>query len=181
MDTQYSSEPWESGQGAVHASDPFRMQAAARSAVSPRTARQGVVLYGLDLAWYMRVIRTPVLYGGVLVLCAVLLAAVLPGIWGEGADALSFVVKLAVWIAIGWHGVRAREGGTGAAALAGGISGLAIGIVLALLRVLVVREVWTVFNLIIEPVVTGVFGYLVSGTAALSRKPFMRTPVVPLA
>lgn len=172
METQYSTEMREQGREAVCA-----RSCADAGTVKPENVTQfGMVpaglWYGLDLAWYMRVIRAPSLYGGVLALCAALLAASLPEFWGDGADAFSFIIKLAVWLTIGWQAVRMHHARVGVAALAGGLSGLAVGVALALLRVLVVREVWTLFNLIVEPVVTGIFGYMVSGAAALSRKPF---------
>jgi hypothetical protein len=130
--------------------------------------------YGFDFDWYAGQIRRPTAYGVMGAIVASLGAVTLSGVWADGADAFSFFIKLAVWLGIGWR-IQSRAGSARAAALAAGIAGLAIGCVLALLRLVAVREVWTVFNLIIEPVVSGVFGYCIGGAAALAAKPFHRS------
>lgn len=126
--------------------------------------------YGFDFDWYAGQIRRPTAYGVMGAIAASLGAVTLSGVWADGADAFSFFIKLAVWLSIGWR-IQSRAGSTRAAALGAGIAGLAIGCVLALLRIVAVREVWTVFNLIIEPVISGIFGYLVGGAAALAARP----------
>lgn len=133
-----------------------------------------VRIYGLDLGWYVQQIRMPVLSGSALAAGLTVLTFALSGVWADSADALSFMVKLAVWTFIGWKCVRRSGSKAGVAAMAAGLAGIAIGMSLSLLRLLVVREVWTLFNLIVEPVVSGIFGYLVGGATALASKSFTR-------
>jgi hypothetical protein len=55
------------------------------------------------------------------------------------------------------------RGGARAAAKVGAVAGVILGIILAIFKLFWYYKVWTFFNLITEPIITGIMGFLICG------------------
>ena len=139
-----------------------------------RTERgRATLIYGRDLSWYLRIVKTIV----TAVSCYGALVALAAAVQVKGAQYLEsslFIVKTAcfVWIGAKVSG-RYREP-VRVAAVTGGIAGMGMGIVIAFAKFAIIQEAWTFFNCITEPVVTGIIGYAAAGLGGVAFGPSRR-------
>lgn len=133
-------------------------------------SKKGTLIYGIDIGWYLKEARTPLLVAGGIILFMTLSSLIVPSLWADAADAGTFVVKLCLFAWMGRQFVVKRGVSAKVAAVGAACAGLALGLALAFLRFFVVREVWTLFNLTMEPVLTALFAYCIGGIVALASK-----------
>ncbi len=134
-------------------------------------ARQkGTFIYGIDIGWYLKEARAPLSIAGGIILLMTVVSLIMPLSWADAADAGTFVVKLCLFAWVGRHFVVKRAVPAKVAAVGAACAGFMLGLALAFLRFFVVREVWTLFNLTMEPVVTALFAYCIGGIVALASK-----------
>lgn len=134
------------------------------------TRARATIIYGRDLSWYVRIVKTVTLgmscYG---VIVAIAAAAHARGT--EYLEASLFLMKTACFLWIGARvGGRYREP-IRVAAMTGGFAGMGTGLVIAFSKLFVIQEAWTLFNCITEPVVTGIVGYVVAGLGGIAFGP----------
>ena len=125
-----------------------------------------------DLGWYLKIIKKPVL----------ILAALEIGVYGlslfaglknlmlDFFDPLLLIVDLVVF---GWIFARVKKKDRSMwwpAAVSVFLAGFSLGLIVSIFKFFWFREYWTVFNLIIEPVFTG----LIAGAVGLIVNIFMR-------
>ena len=147
-----------------------RAENAALLAAPRERGKKGTLIYGIDIGWYLKEARTPLLVAGGIILFMTLSSLIMPSLWADAADAGTFVVKLCLFAWVGRQFVVKRAVPAKVAAVGAACAGLMLGLMLAFLRFFVVREVWTLFNLTMEPVVTALFAYCIGGIVALASK-----------
>lgn len=84
---------------------------------------------------------------------------------GEALNVSLLPVELLVMGMVGWR--VAKDGRTKHALVAGFFLAALLGLLMAIVKSVIVGEVWTVYNLITEPVFAGMVGALVSGAVGV--------------
>ncbi|MEW6610210.1 MAG: hypothetical protein AB1352_01075 [Patescibacteria group bacterium] len=138
--------------------------------VAVRAEKKGTLIYDIDLGWYLKEVRSPLFIAGGIIIVMTLSALIVPNVWADAADASTFVAKLCLFAWVGRQFAVKRAVSAKVAAIGAACAGFALGLALAFVRFFVVREVWTLFNFTMEPVLTALFGYCIGGIVALASK-----------
>ncbi|MFA5029735.1 MAG: hypothetical protein WC518_03235 [Patescibacteria group bacterium] len=76
-------------------------------------------------------------------------------------ELLAWIIRLIIFLLIGWRVIKVFGRSLPIAAIAGGCAGLVIGLVVAIFRLFDGFQLWKLFNLITETVLVAVVGALV--------------------
>jgi len=82
----------------------------------------------------------------------------------------TLIIEVIAFIYFGWRAKRILGKGYKERARIGLIGGLILGFILAIFELIWYHKLWTVFNLITEPVMTGIIGFLMSGLIGEMRR-----------
>ena len=115
----------------------------------------------INFVFYLSFVKWPVLAALVIELASRFLMTRFFLLSIDRLDLLIWVVRLAAFVYVGWRVGRAYGEARAVGALAGSMSGLAIGLAAALFRLSQGFRVWKVFNLITETAVAALVGCLV--------------------
>jgi len=115
----------------------------------------------INFVFYLSFVKWPVLVAVVIELASRFLASRFFLLSVDRLDLMMWVVRLAAFVYIGWQVGRAYGEARVVGALAGGLSGLVIGLAAALFRLSQGFRVWKVFNLITETALATLVGCLV--------------------
>jgi hypothetical protein len=143
-------------------------------------------LTGHSLEWYLRFILRPVIY---LVIANIIIIALgsHPSAYLLVESVLALLVFLAELIVYGWLAVRAVTVTFNktlpplmrwvTATLAGGLTGLGVGVVMSLFKIFWYRAGWTFFNIVTEPSLRLIEGLLVAGIVSVFALTILRLKV----
>ena len=138
-----------------------------------------MLAYGRDLAWYLRTGRVFIFIASVCGI-SVIVYSLFRTRGMDEADAGFFMLKIFLFMLVGGKVSGRYHEPVRIAALTGGVTGMVIGLIMAFARFASLPQAWTLFNLVTEPVITGVFGYLLAGLGGIATH-HRRSPAVPVS
>jgi hypothetical protein len=133
-------------------------------------------LTGHNLEWYFRIIARPFFYLVALNIAFYLVGGLptLEQAYDNVFLPLIFIIELVTYAWVGWKVAYVASWKTlphrmriYAAGMAGGITGISLGITLSLFKVFWFRQLWTIFNIVTEPSFRLIEGLLVALAAGL--------------
>lgn len=125
--------------------------------------------------FYYKIISWAVFVGSALIILLYLIDSFEKYYWFFMIDVYyySLIIEVIIFAYLGFRAtppvLPLLRGGTKVTAKVGAIAGVILGIILAVFKLIWYFKVWTFFNLITEPILTGVMGFLICGAVGWLR------------